>query len=180
MINIELRRWQKQDAQALASIANNRNIWNSVRDFFPSPYTVTDALQWITKTATENPPLNFAIVVQGQIVGGAGCILKEDVYRNNIEIGYFIGEPFWGKGIATEACRLLCEYIQQQMNIIRIEACTFQHNKASMRVLQKNGFYLEGIRKNAVIKNNELLDEYCWVKLLSKKSDILHPKSEII
>lgn len=166
MIEIELRRWQKQDAQALAAIANNRNIWNSVRDFFPSPYTVMDALQWIGKTATENPPLNFAIVVQGQIVGGAGCILKEDVYRKNIEIGYFIGEPFWGKGIATEACRLICQYIQQQMDILRIEACTFQHNKASMRVLQKNGFHLESIRQKAVTKNNQLLDEYCWVKLL--------------
>ncbi|MBW0176760.1 GNAT family N-acetyltransferase [Sediminibacterium sp.] len=166
MTDLILRPWQKQDAQALASIANNRNIWNNVRDFFPSPYTVVDALQWIAKTATEKPVLNFAIVWQQQLVGGCGCIKKEDLYRKNIEIGYFIGEPYWGKGIATEACRLLCYYISEQMEMVRIEAHTFQNNKASMRVLQKNNFYLEAIKKKSVFKNNELMDEYLWVKML--------------
>lgn len=166
MTDLILRPWQRQDAQALAAIANNRNIWNNVRDFFPSPYTVADALQWVAKTNTENPLQNFAIVWQQQVVGGCGCIMKEDVYRKNIEIGYFVGESYWGKGIATEACRLLCSYISEQMEKIRIEACTFQNNKASMRVLQKNGFYLESIKRKAVFKNNELMDEYGWVKLI--------------
>lgn len=166
MTDLILRPWQRQDAQALAAIANNRNIWNNVRDFFPSPYTVADALQWVAKTNTEKPVQNFAIVWQQQVVGGCGCIMKEDVYRKNIEIGYFVGEPYWGKGIATEACRLLCSYISEQMEKIRIEARTFQNNKASMRVLQKNGFYLESIKRKAVFKNNELMDEYGWVKLI--------------
>jgi ribosomal-protein-alanine N-acetyltransferase len=166
MTDLILRPWQKQDAQALAAIANNRNIWNNVRDYFPSPYTVADALQWVAKTNTEKPVQNFAIVWQQHVVGGCGCIMKEDVYRKNIEIGYFIGEPFWGKGIATEACRLLCSYIIEKMEMARIEACTFQNNKASMRVLQKNGFYLESMRQKAVFKNNELMDEYLWVKML--------------
>ena len=164
--DIILRPWQKQDAQILAAIANNRNIWNNLRDYFPTPYTVTDALQWITKTAAEKPASNFAIVWKQQVVGGCGCIIKEDVYRKNKEIGYFIGEPYWGKGIATEACRLLCAYIAEQKDVVRIEAHTFQNNKSSMRVLQKNGFYLEAIRQKAVFKNNELLDEYLWVKML--------------
>lgn len=168
MIDIVLRPWQKQDAQALASIANNRNIWNNMRDFFPSPYTVTDALQWITKSATEKPVQHFAIVWQQKIVGGCGCTLKEDVYRKNIEIGYYIGEPYWGNGIATEACRLLCSYISEQMEMNRIEAYTFQNNKASMRVLQKNGFILETIKRKSVFKNNELLDQYDWVKMLGE------------
>ena len=167
MTDLILRPWQKQDAQALAIIANNRNIWNSVRDFFPSPYTVADALQWITKAASQNPIQNFAIVWQQQIVGGCGCILNDDVYRKNIEIGYFIGETYWGKGFATEACRLLSSYIIEQMEMVRIEAHTFQNNKASMRVLQKNGFYLETIRQKAVLKNGKLLDEYCWIKMCS-------------
>ncbi len=166
MTDLIVRPWQKQDAQTLAAIANNRNIWNNMRDFFPSPYTVADAVQWIIKTSTEKPLQNFAIVWQGQIVGGCGCILKEDVYRKNIEIGYFIGEPYWGKGIATEACRLLCSYISEQMEMVRIEAHTFQNNKASMRVLQKNGFTLEAIKRKAVFKNNKLMDEYLWVKML--------------
>ena len=167
MSNLSLRPWQKQDAQALAAIANNRNIWNNVRDFFPSPYTVTDALQWIAKSANENPPQNFAVVLQGQVIGGAGCIPKVDVYKKNIEIGYFIGEPYWGRGLATETCKHLCAYLIQQMDIIRIEACTFQYNHASMRVLQKNGFMLEAIKSKAVFKNNQLLDEYLWVKMVS-------------
>lgn len=165
-MNIELRRWQMNDAQALATVANNRNIWNRVRDFFPSPYTVADAMQWISKTGSENPALNFAIVADKILVGGTGCITKEDVYRKNIEIGYFIGEPFWGKGIATASCGILCNYIQQHLDVVRIEACTFQNNNASMRVLQKNGFYLEAIKQKAILKNNTLLDEYLWVKRL--------------
>lgn len=168
MTDLILRPWQKQDAQALAAIANNRNIWNNMRDFFPSPYTVSDALQWITKTAADNPVQHFAILWQQKIVGGCGCILKEDVYRKNIEVGYYVGEPYWGKGIATEACRLLCDYIVEQKDMVRIEANTFQHNKASMRVLQKNGFYLEAIKRKAVFKNNELMDEYLWVKMLHR------------
>ena len=163
-MTVELRRWGMQDAQALAAVANNRNIWNQVRDFFPSPYAVSDAMQWIAKIAEQNPILNFAILADTEVVGGIGCILKEDVYRKNIEIGYFIGEPYWGKGIATEACKLICSYVEEKMDKLRIEAHTFEHNKASMRVLQKNGFYLEAIRQKAVIKNNILLDEYLWVK----------------
>jgi RimJ/RimL family protein N-acetyltransferase len=164
MMTVELRRWRMQDAQALAAVANNRNIWNQVRDFFPSPYTVGDAMQWIAKTAEENPILNFAILADKEVVGGIGCILKEDVYKKNIEVGYFIGEPYWGRGIATEACKLICSYVEEKMDKFRIEAHTFEHNKASMRVLQKNGFYLEAIRQKAIIKNNVLLDEYLWVK----------------
>lgn len=164
MMSVELRRWRMQDAQALASVANNRNIWNRVRDFFPSPYTVSDAMQWIAMTEKESPALNFAILYEGQVSGGIGCVTKQDIYRKNIEIGYYIGEPYWGKGIASEACKLICSYIEQQMDVVRIEASTFYNNKASMRVLQKNGFYLEAIKQKAIVKNNILLDEYLWVK----------------
>ncbi|BFG71076.1 GNAT family N-acetyltransferase [Sediminibacterium sp. KACHI17] len=158
-----------QDAQALAAVANNRNIWNQVRDFFPSPYTVSDAIQWIGMTEKESPALNFAILYDGQVVGGVGLVTKQDIYRKNIEIGYYIGEAYWGKGIATEACKLICSYVEQQMDVVRIEASTFHHNKASMRVLLKNGFYLEAIKQKAIIKNNQLLDEYLWVKRMGNK-----------
>lgn len=168
MTDLILRPWQKQDAQALAAIANNRNIWNNMRNFFPSPYTVADALQWIHKTAAEKQAQHFAMLWQQKLVGGCGCIPKDDVYRKNIEIGYYVGEPYWGNGIASEATRLLCAYIgEHKKEIVRIEANVFQHNQASMRVLQKNGFYLEAIRQKAVFKNNELIDEYLWVKYLA-------------
>jgi ribosomal-protein-alanine N-acetyltransferase len=165
-MNIILRQWQKEDAAALANIANNRNIWNNVRDRLPQPYTVSDAQQWIEFSKTNTIHKNFAVVCNNELVGSAGCIRKEDVYRKSIEIGYFIGERFWGKGIATQAVRLLVEYIWQNFDVVRIYAEVFEHNKASMKVLQKNDFYLECIHRKAAIKNNVILDDYIWVKLL--------------
>lgn len=166
MSKIVLRPWQKEDAQALAAIANNRKVWDNVRDYFPTPYTVLDAEQWLESIRTIHPVQNFAILYQGRIAGNIGIVPKNDVYRMNVEIGYFIGEEFWGKGIATEATRLLVEYIEQEFNVVRIYAEVFETNKASMRVLQKNGFYLEGIRRKAVIKNGVIMDDYVWVKLI--------------
>lgn len=166
MNNINLRAWQRQDAQQLAAIANNKNVWNNLRDQLPHPYTVTDALQWIARCSTQNPSVNFAIVHNNEIAGSIGCVVKEDVYRKSMEIGYFIAEKYWGKGIATEGVRLMLPYMKQNFSIVRIYAEVFAHNKASMKVLQKNGFYLEGIRRKAVIKNDILIDDYVWVKLL--------------
>lgn len=166
MTDIILRSWKNEDAQDLTAIADNKNIWNNVRDRLPSPYTINDANDWIAFTQKENPKINFAVEYKGVLAGSAGCLLKDDVTRKSIEIGYFIGEKFWGKGIATETVKLITEYVVKEFKPIRIYAEVFEHNKASMRVLQKNGFYLEGIRKNAVIKNNIVLDDYIWVKLL--------------
>jgi ribosomal-protein-alanine N-acetyltransferase len=165
MNSIILRPWQKQDAQELAAVANNKNIWNNVRDALPSPYTVMDALQWISHVNEQKPLLNFAIVYQGQVVGSIGCKPKDDVARKTIEIGYFVGEHYWGKGVATEAVRLLVDFIGTRLDVVRICAHVFAQNKPSMKVLQKNGFYLEAINRKAVFKNNELIDDYIWVKL---------------
>lgn len=164
MQQILLRPWQKQDAQELAAVANNRNIWNNVRDAMPSPYTVMDALRWIAHTAAQQPPLNFAIVCEGKIAGSIGCTTREDINRKTIEIGYFVGEPFWGRGVATEAVRQLLGYITVKLDVVRIEAHVFASNKASMRVLQKNGFYLESIHRKAALKNGVLTDDSIWVK----------------
>jgi RimJ/RimL family protein N-acetyltransferase len=160
-----LRPWQKQDAEELAAVANNQNIWNNVRDALPSPYTVMDALQWIAHVNDQNPVVNFAIVYNGMVTGSIGCIPKEDIASKTIEIGYFVAEIYWGKGIATEAVRLLIDFIETRMDVIRIFAHVFAQNKSSMKVLQKNGFYLEAIHRRAVIKNNEVIDDYLWVKL---------------
>lgn len=100
------------------------------------------------------------------LAGSAGCLLKDDINRRSIEIGYFIGEDFWGKGIATEAVKLITDYAAKEFKPVRIYAEVFEHNKASMRVLQKNGFYLEGIYRKAVVKNDVVMDDYVWVKLL--------------
>lgn len=166
MNNISLRAWKHEDAQVLAAIANNRSIWNNVRDQLPNPYTVKDAEDWITHCKEQKPVVNFAIIYNGEVAGSIGCVPKTDVYRKNMEIGYFIGEHFWGKGIATESVRILLEYISKHFDVVRIYAEVFAHNKASMKVLQKNGFYLESIRRKVAYKNKKLIDDYVRVKLV--------------
>jgi ribosomal-protein-alanine N-acetyltransferase len=99
-------------------------------------------------------------------VGSIGCMPKEDISRKTIEIGYFIGEPYWSKGIATEAVKQLLGFITTRLDVVRIEAHVFASNNASMTVLRKNEFYLEAIHRKAVFKNNELIDDHVWVRLL--------------
>ncbi len=162
---VHLRPWKPEDAGALAAICNSRKIWINVRDNFPHPYTITNAVSWIAFNKDKQPVDNFAIIYDFQLAGSIGIITKDDIYRKSIEIGYFIGEHFWGKGIATEAVGQLLQYISSHFDAIRIYAEVFDNNKASMRVLEKNGFHLESIRKKAVIKNNVVQDDYVWVKL---------------
>jgi [ribosomal protein S5]-alanine N-acetyltransferase len=166
MNNISLRQWKEEDAHALATIANNIKIWNNLRDQLPHPYTSKDAGDWISHCKKQKPAINFAIVYNGEVAGSVGCVPKADVYCRNVEIGYFIGEQFWGRGIATEAVRILIEYIEKHFEAVRIYAEVFAHNKASMKVLQKNGFYLESIRRKGAYKNKKIIDDYVWVKLL--------------
>lgn len=165
MNDLLLRPWQMSDAASLVEIANNPAIFQRVRDAFPSPYTHSDAVNWISSAAKIKPPESFAIEYQGQLAGTIGYIPGTDVYVKTCEIGYFIGERFWGKGIATESIRLLTEHIWSLQKYVRIHAFVFSNNPASERVLQKNGFILESTRTKAVYKNHELLDDRVWVKL---------------
>lgn len=163
--HVFLRPWKPEDAAALATICNNYNIWKNVRDEFPHPYTVKDAVEWIVYTLAQKPLQNFAIVYKGDVAGSINISPKKDIYRKSIEIGYFVGESFWGKGIATEAVAHIVKHITYTFDAVRIYAEVFEKNVASMKVLEKNGFYLESIRKKSIIKNNELMDDYIWVKL---------------
>ncbi len=166
--DILLRPWKKEDAAQLAHIANNKNIWNNVRDSLPQPYTLKDAQAWIAHCKSQKPMMNFAVVYQSLLAGSIGCVARTDIYKKNIELGYFIGEEFWNKGIATEAVRILINYIEKEFDVVRIYAEVYAHNKASMQVLHNNGFYLESIRRNCVFKNGELQDEYVWAKILER------------
>lgn len=161
---VQIRPWKPEDAHCLAAICNNKKIWLNVRDAFPYPYTVENAVEWIAFSLKQQPVKNMAVIYNGDVAGSIGVVIKEDVYRKNIEIGYFLGEEFWGKGIATMAVALLLEHIKSNFDVIRIYAEVFGHNAASMKVLEKNGFHLEGIRKKAVVKNNVIMDDHVWVK----------------
>jgi RimJ/RimL family protein N-acetyltransferase len=160
-----IRQWTENDLGSLVLNANNINIWNNLRNYFPHPYTEEEGRDWLAKNTEASPVVNFAIDLDGEAIGGIGLILNSDVYIMSAEIGYWIGEPYWGKGIATEAIRQMVEYTFYNFDIIRLYAEVFETNKASMRVLEKNGFYLEGVRRKAVLKNAVLIDDYTWVKL---------------
>jgi RimJ/RimL family protein N-acetyltransferase len=164
-MTITIRQWAADDLSNLVLHANNTNVWNNLRNYFPSPYTEEDAKNWLEKMATDSPIVNLAIDIDGQAVGGIGLILNADVYVYSAEISYWIGEPFWNQGVATEAIRQMIEYCNYYFDIVRIYAEVFESNKASMRALEKNGFYLEGVRRKAVYKNAVLMDDYIWVKL---------------
>lgn len=162
---VTIRQWTPADLNSLVLHANNIRIWNNLRNYFPHPYTTETGQAWLEKNAGATPVVNFAIDLDGEAVGGIGLILNSDVYILSAEIGYWIGEDYWGKGIATEALRQMVEYTFYYFDIVRLYAEVFETNKASMRVLEKNGFYLEGVRRKAVFKNNVLMDDYIWVKL---------------
>lgn len=166
MDSIKLRPWVMEDALSLSIMANNKNIWDNVRDRLPHPYHLDHAKKWILSTKKENPALNFCIEYDGWVAGSAGIVLQDDVYRKTAEVGYFVAEPYWGKGIATKALALLTDYIQSDFDLVRIFAITFTYNQASMAVLRKNNFYLESVRRKAAIKNNEVVDDMVWVKWL--------------
>ena len=160
-----IRQWKNEDLQELVSQANNINVWNNLRNYFPHPYTEEHGKAWLEKVVDALPAINMAIEADGKLAGGIGLILNGDVYIKSAEIGYWLGEQYWGKGIATEAVLQMTEYAFYYFDLVRLYAEVFETNKASMRVLEKNGYYLEGVRRKAVFKNDVLMDDYIWVKL---------------
>jgi ribosomal-protein-alanine N-acetyltransferase len=160
---IYLKPWVIDDAEILAQYINNINIWNNLRDYVPHPYTIEDAKTFIAKQTDIFPAQNFAIISDDVIVGGIGINLLQDIYKMNVELGYWIAEPFWGAGIATEAVRLMTTYVFENFAINRIVAEVFEYNKASMRVLEKNSYHLETVTRKGILKNELLYDNYIWV-----------------
>lgn len=158
-----LRQWQKGDEESLTKNANNYNIWRNLKDIFPHPYTIEEAHGWVN--IAQNSPESFAIVVDNEAVGGIGILLKDDIYRKNAEIGYWLSEAHWGKGIISSAISEIVEYAFKNYDIHRIYAGVFEYNLASMRVLEKAGFHKEAILKQSLFKKGKLYDEHIFVKL---------------
>ncbi len=164
---VTIRTWTLEDLPNLVLYANNINVWNNMRNYFPYPYTEEIGKAWLEETVKAVPIVNLAIDLDGQAIGGIGLILNSDVYVMSAELSYWIGEPYWGQGITTEAVRQMVEYTFCYYDVVRLYSEVFETNKSSMRVLEKNGFYLEGVRRKAVLKNSVLMDDYIWVKLRS-------------
>lgn len=162
---VTIRQWTWDDLDSLVLHANNINIWNNLRNYFPHPYTEQSGKEWLEKVIGTEPFINLAVDLDGVAIGGIGIGLNTDVYIMSAEISYWLGESFWGQGIATEAIRQMVDYTFYYFDIVRIYAEVFENNKSSMRVLEKNGFYLEGVRRKAVLKNSILMDDFIWVKI---------------
>ena len=166
---VELRNYQIEIAKQYAEYRNNPIIFDNGYDKVPNPFTLKDAKEFINLQLKKELPQRKLIYWKGQFVGEIGIEIKEDVFRLSAEMGYFIGEPFWGKGIASKAIKLMTDYVFNNFNIIRIEAGVFDFNRPSMRVLEKNDFNLESIKRNAVIKNGKIINDHIWVKLKELK-----------
>ena len=160
-----IRGWKKGDEVSLQKNADNPNISGFLMDRFPAPYTLEAAQFWVSGLLEQDPPANFAIAIDDEVVGGIGLELREDVYRKTALLGYWLSEDLWGMGIVTEAVKLVTDYAFANLDIIRIQAGVLSKNAASMRVLEKAGYQKEGISKNAIVKNGEVLDEHIYAKL---------------
>lgn len=161
-MKVVLRKYTISDAEALAQRANNVKIARYLTDGFPHPYTLKNAYDFIEKFGSQNPIQVFAIEVDEQLVGGIGIHPQSDIMRLNAELGYWIAEEFWGRGIATSAILQIVEYTFENFNISRIYARPFGSNKASTHVLEKCGFVLEAKIEQNIIKNGIIEDELIY------------------
>ncbi len=163
---IELRELVDSDVDSIAICANNFNVSRYMASRMPYPYTRDDAKWWIEIGSKEHG-LNYAIDLGGKCIGVVGVRFGECELQYSAEIGYWIAEEHWGKGIGTEAVSKMTEYVFSENNTVRLSAPVYSPNKASMRVLEKCGYTLEAIHRRAVFKNDEFMDEHVFVKFRS-------------
>ena len=158
-----LRNWKASDIESLVKNANNIKIAENLRDGFPFPYTHEDGNHFLS-IAKENP--NFmAIDVNNIAVGGIGLSPRDDIERISAEVGYWLGEDYWGKGIVSSALNGIVEYGFNDLNLKRIFATPIEQNTGSRRVLEKNGFVLEGILRKSVIKFDKIYNTALYAKI---------------
>lgn len=163
--HIELHPYTLEDAASLQLMANNAKISDRMRDAFPHPYSLQDAEDFIKRCMAGDIKWVFAIIYKGTLVGSIGIHLQTDVYSKTAELGYFVSESHWNKGIARKSVEMIVKYGFESLHLTRIFAGVFENNKASMKVLEKNGFVLECIKRKAVYKNKQILDEYYYAKV---------------
>ncbi len=166
-MNCKIRRWELSDARDLATALSNKKIQDNLRDGLPYPYTEQDGKEFISAmlAANENDTFAFAITVNGKVIGSIGAFRQTNIHNKTAELGYYIAEEYWGKGIMTEAVNQLCDYVFSHTAIIRIYAEPFAYNIGSCRVLEKAGFQYEGTLRSNALKNGNVLDMKMYSKL---------------
>jgi RimJ/RimL family protein N-acetyltransferase len=160
-----LRPWRNQDVEALIRHADNRNVWINLRDRFPYPYTRADALHWVELAQTLPPDTQFAIEVGGEAVGGIGLELQADIERGSAEVGFWLGEACWGRGIMTQALTTFSDWALNRRALLRLYASVLEWNSASMRVLEKAGYKPEGRMRKSAIKNGKVADRVLYARV---------------
>ena len=169
----EIRPWSAEDAPRLAEMLNNKQIQDNLRDGIPFPYTLRDAKEFITAVTNADPKKIFAFVVteKNNPVGSVGIFCKENIHFKTAALGYYIAQPFWNKGYATDAVTQACRLVFGNSDIIRIFAEPFARNRASCRVLEKAGFIFEGTMRDNSFKNGQV----CDMQLYALLRDEFHP-----
>ena len=160
-----VRSWRQSDVAALAFYADNRKIWINLRDAFPNPYAKSDAAAYIQAVRARTPETAFAVTVRDEPVGSIAFVLHPDVERVSAEIGYWLAEPFWGRGIMTEAVAAVTHHAIEAHGLTRVYALPFAWNAASCRVLEKAGYVLEARLRRSAIKNGEITDQMQYAYL---------------
>ena len=160
-----MRSWRHGDEAGLPRHANNRAVWLNLRDRFPHPYTADDAEAWVKHVTARDPEASFAIDVGGEAVGGVSLMLHTDVERCSAEIGYWLGEAHWGRGIATAVIRAATRYAFETLGMERVFAVPFAPNAASMRALEKAGYVREGLLRRSAIKDGKILDQAMYAAI---------------
>lgn len=163
---IDLRDFIDSDIDSIATFANNFNVSQYLTSRMPYPYTLDDAKWWV-EIGSREQGINYAIDLNGKCIGVVGARLGELELQYSAEIGYWIAEDHWRKGIGTEAVSKMTDYIFSETKTVRLSAPVYSPNKASMRVLEKCGYTLEAIHRKAVFKNAEFMDEHIFVKFRS-------------
>ena len=160
MFTFSLREWKLSDAQNLASTINNKKILDNLRDGIPYPYTEQDGKEFINSilSADKNSTFAFAIEIEGKAVGSIAVFRQNNIHFRTAELGYYLAEEYWGKGIMTEAVKQICKYVFDNTDILRIYAERFANNRGSSRVLEKAGFQFEGILRSNAVKNGAVID----------------------
>ena len=155
-----IRKWKLSDAKDLAAALSNKKVQDNLRDGLPYPYTEQDGKEFISAmlSADENETFAFAIIVDDMVIGSIGIFRQDNIHRQTAELGYYIAEEYWGKGIMTEAVKQICAYVFAKSDIIRIYAEPFAYNIASCRVLEKVGFQYEGTLRSNAVKNGRVID----------------------
>ena len=161
-----VRDWTRADKPSLVRFANNRNVWRNLKDRFPHPYTEQDAEAWFAFLEGMAAPTAWAIEVEGQAVGGLGVDPGKGMHAKTGNFGYWLGEPYWGRGIMTAAVGQTAPYVLERFGLVRLESPVFEWNPASMRVLEKCGFQREGVLRRSLVKDGELIDQVLYARVI--------------